>query len=51
VLNYLENKNQWIGGILGVATKYQYNTLKSICFIRHSYDPTPKQTEDVDGQN
>jgi hypothetical protein len=40
-----------INEALDVTTKFQANLLKSIRYTRHPYDPTHKQTENVDGRN
>jgi hypothetical protein len=37
--------------ILDVATKFDYNPLKSTGSIRHPQDPTPEQTKYINGRN
>jgi hypothetical protein len=47
----LKNNNFFINEILDVTTKFRSNPLKPTCYARHTYDPTPEQTKNINGRN
>jgi hypothetical protein len=45
------NKFFLINKVLDIRTKFESNLSKPNCYTSHPYEPTPEQTEDIDGQN